>query len=103
MSLSMRVISSNFVFGLTMKDTPALSLPTLKSTFINFLCVHWFLNFLGPAKTKELIITGEMITADEALKIGLVNKVVTLDTKSDILTRMWTKFDPILQPKRSKK
>ena len=27
-----------------------------------------------------------MITADEALKIGLVNEVVSLDTKSDVLT-----------------
>jgi 3-hydroxypropionyl-coenzyme A dehydratase len=34
---------------------------------------------LGPAKAKELIFTGEMIAADEALKIGLVNKVVSLD------------------------
>ncbi|HXX99083.1 MAG TPA: enoyl-CoA hydratase-related protein, partial [Candidatus Bathyarchaeia archaeon] len=34
---------------------------------------------LGPAKAKELIFTGEMITANEALKIGLVNKVVSLD------------------------
>lgn len=34
---------------------------------------------LGPAKAKELIFMGEMIAADEALKIGLVNKVVSLD------------------------
>jgi len=34
---------------------------------------------LGPAKAKELIFTGEMIAAYEALKIGLVNKVVSLD------------------------
>jgi 3-hydroxypropionyl-coenzyme A dehydratase len=45
------------------------------------------LRILGPAKAKELIFTGEMITADEALKIGLVNKVVSLDTKSDVLTK----------------
>ncbi|HXP52235.1 MAG TPA: enoyl-CoA hydratase-related protein [Bacteroidia bacterium] len=34
---------------------------------------------LGPAKAKELIFTGEMIAADEALKIGLINKVVSLN------------------------
>ena len=45
------------------------------------------LRILGPAKAKELVVTGEMITADEALKIGLVNKVVRLDTKSDVLIR----------------
>jgi 3-hydroxypropionyl-coenzyme A dehydratase len=45
------------------------------------------LRILGPAKAKELVFTGEMITADEALKIGLVNKVVSLDTKSDVLIR----------------
>jgi 3-hydroxypropionyl-coenzyme A dehydratase len=37
------------------------------------------LRILGPAKAKELVFAGEMITADEALKIGLVNKVVSLN------------------------
>src|SRR5919201_1121380 len=45
------------------------------------------LKILGPAKAKELIFTGEMIAANEALKIGLVNKVVSLDTDSDVSTR----------------
>src|ERR687889_928692 len=33
---------------------------------------------VGPAKAKELIFTGKMITADEAYPIGLVNKVISI-------------------------
>ena len=49
------------------------------------------LRILGPPKAKELIFTGEMITADEALKIGLVNKVVSPDTKSDVRSKSSSK------------
>jgi 3-hydroxypropionyl-coenzyme A dehydratase len=55
------------------------------------------LRILGPAKAKELIFTGEMITADEALKIGLVNKVVSLDTKSDVLAGSHGKAEERMQ------
>src|SRR5690242_7522427 len=34
---------------------------------------------VGPAKAKELIFSGKMITAEEAVQMGLVNKVVKLD------------------------
>lgn len=36
------------------------------------------LRVVGPAKAKEMIFTGKMITAHEAATIGLVNQVITL-------------------------
>ena len=44
------------------------------------------LRITGPAKTKELTYTGKMITAEEAERIGLVNRVVRLSTEEDFIT-----------------
>jgi 3-hydroxypropionyl-coenzyme A dehydratase len=41
------------------------------------------LRIVGPAKAKEMIFTGKMISADEAYNIGLVNDVIRL-TKEEI-------------------
>jgi 3-hydroxypropionyl-coenzyme A dehydratase len=42
------------------------------------------LRIIGPAKAKELIFTGKMITAEEAAQIGLVNKVVSLEPEDQL-------------------
>jgi 3-hydroxypropionyl-coenzyme A dehydratase len=36
------------------------------------------LRIVGPAKAKEMIFTGKMITSTEAVEIGLVNQVISL-------------------------
>ena len=48
------------------------------------------LRIAGPTKTKELIYTGKMITAEEAERIGLVNRVIRLSTEQDITTTSTT-------------
>jgi 3-hydroxypropionyl-coenzyme A dehydratase len=48
------------------------------------------LRIVGPAKAKELIFTGKMITAKEAEGIGLVNKVVSLEPEDGITSEQTT-------------
>ena len=47
---------------------------------------------VGLGKAKELIFTGEFIDADEALRIGLVNKVVPVDSLLDEALKMCRKI-----------
>jgi 3-hydroxypropionyl-coenzyme A dehydratase len=42
------------------------------------------MRLIGPAKAKEMIFTGKMVTADEAGQIGLVNKVVSLGSSDNL-------------------
>lgn len=48
---------------------------------------------MGVGKVKELIFTGEMIGADEALKIGLVDKVVKNDDLMDEVLKIASKIN----------
>ncbi|MDR3271095.1 MAG: enoyl-CoA hydratase [Peptococcaceae bacterium] len=47
---------------------------------------------IGVAKAKELLFTGKMITAEEALGIGLVNQVVPEGTVLEEATKMAKRF-----------
>jgi 2-(1,2-epoxy-1,2-dihydrophenyl)acetyl-CoA isomerase len=53
----------------------------------------WFLpNLLGTAKACELIFTGSMISAEEAEKIGLVNRLVQHDQLTQTVIEMAEKM-----------
>lgn len=42
------------------------------------------MRLVGPAKAKELVFTGKMISAQEALQLGLVNSVIELSIDDNI-------------------
>ncbi|MFL6326306.1 MAG: enoyl-CoA hydratase/isomerase family protein [Nitrososphaeraceae archaeon] len=44
------------------------------------------LRIVGPSKTKELIYTGKMITAEEAEGVRLVNRVISLSAEENVIT-----------------
>jgi 3-hydroxypropionyl-coenzyme A dehydratase len=58
------------------------------------------LRIVGPAKAKELVFTGKMITAEEAAQIGLVNKVISLGAE-DSLPPEASEDDLVKQKERS--
>lgn len=47
---------------------------------------------LGEAKAKELMILGDIVDAEEALRIGLVNRVVPHDLLHDVVKEMATRI-----------
>lgn len=42
------------------------------------------MRLVGPAKAKELVFTGKMISAEEALQLGLVNGVISLTSDDNL-------------------
>ena len=61
---------------------------------------------LGPRKAKEILFTGRAVTAEEAEKVGMVNRVVPLaelDTATMELARQIARMDPfaLRQAKRA--
>ncbi|MGH9975712.1 MAG: enoyl-CoA hydratase/isomerase family protein [Nitrososphaeraceae archaeon] len=56
---------------------------------------------VGPAKAKELIFTGKMISAQEAYEIGLVNRVVSLGDEDQLPPEVEDKSDPKKEKERA--
>ncbi|HJU79617.1 MAG TPA: enoyl-CoA hydratase-related protein [Nitrososphaeraceae archaeon] len=42
------------------------------------------MRLVGPAKAKELVFTGRMISAEEAFQLGLVNKMISLNPDDNL-------------------
>lgn len=42
------------------------------------------MRLVGPAKAKELVYTGKMISADEAFQMGLINSVISLTSDDNL-------------------
>ena len=58
------------------------------------------MRLVGPAKAKELVFTGRMISAEEAFQLGLVNKMISL-TPDDNLPPEVTTDDKEKQKERN--
>ncbi len=61
-----------------MSENAKVGFPAVKiGAIMPIACTAFVMNLIGFAKTKELMLTGEVIDAGTALKIGLVNKIAT--------------------------
>lgn len=56
------------------------------------------MDLVGPARAKELIMQARMLTADEALRLGIINEVVpddSLDSRVDEIAQLLTQLAPL--------
>jgi enoyl-CoA hydratase/carnithine racemase len=67
MGCDFRIASTNAVFGIPEANV---------GIFFTWGCTPRLVSLVGPAKAKEMIMTCDMMDAEEAFRVGLVNKVV---------------------------
>lgn len=70
MACDFRIASTDAMFGIPEANV---------GIFFTWGCTPRLVSLIGPAKAKEMIMTCDMIDAEEAFRIGLVNKVVSPD------------------------
>jgi methylglutaconyl-CoA hydratase len=47
----------------------------------------FLLRKIGEARVKQLLLTGDLVSAEDALELGLVNKIVSrIDLESEVIT-----------------
>lgn len=74
-------------------DKATLSIPEVNvGLFFTWGCTPRLIRLVGPSKAKELIMTCDTIDAAEALRIGLVNKVVPHEKLMDSVKEMIEKI-----------
>lgn len=64
----------------------------VKIGFIPAIVSIFLMRKLGEVKAKELLLTGKLISAEEAAKIGLINEVVSADQIADKVFNLATQL-----------
>jgi enoyl-CoA hydratase/carnithine racemase len=61
-------------------DNAKMGVPEINlGMFLSWGATPRFVSLLGPSKARELIMTGDPVNAEEAYRMGMVNRVVPLD------------------------
>jgi enoyl-CoA hydratase/carnithine racemase len=70
------------------RDDAILGLPAVKECLIPGLGTYRLPRFIGMGRAKRMVLTGETIGAEEALRIGLVDQVVPADRFEGAVERL---------------